>query len=54
MPDSALPPLHLLDQATQQVEVVSAETLEFTSRLIERKLKDFGVDVKVVAPIPVR
>jgi len=52
LPDSPLPPLHLLDQPTQHVEVVSAETLEFTSRLIERKLKDFGVDVKVVAAYP--
>ena len=52
MPDSPLPPLHLLDQATQQVEAVSADTLEFTSRLIERKLKDFGVEVKVVAAYP--
>ncbi|MBK9161805.1 MAG: DNA translocase FtsK 4TM domain-containing protein [Nitrosomonadales bacterium] len=52
MPDSPLPPLHLLDQATHQVEVVSADTLEFTSRLIERKLKDFGVAVKVVAAYP--
>jgi DNA segregation ATPase FtsK/SpoIIIE, S-DNA-T family len=52
MLDSTLPPLHLLDQATQHVEVVSADTLEFTSRLIERKLKDFGVEVKVVAAYP--
>ncbi|MBI4808381.1 MAG: DNA translocase FtsK 4TM domain-containing protein [Nitrosomonadales bacterium] len=52
MPDSDLPPLRLLDEATQQVEVVSAETLEFTSRLIERKLKDFGVEVKVVGAYP--
>jgi DNA segregation ATPase FtsK/SpoIIIE, S-DNA-T family len=52
MPDSPLPPLHLLDPATQQVEAVSADTLEFTSRLIERKLKDFGVEVKVVAAYP--
>ncbi len=52
MPDSDLPPLHLLDQATQQVETVSTETLEFTSRLIERKLKDFGVEVKVVGAYP--
>jgi len=52
LPDSDLPPLHLLDEATQQVEVVSAETLEFTSRLIERKLKDFGVEVKVVGAYP--
>ena len=27
-------------------ETVSAETLEYTSRLIERKLADFGVQVK--------
>ena len=52
MPDSPLPPLHLLDQATQQAVVVSADTLEFTSRLIERKLNDFGVEVKVVAAYP--
>jgi S-DNA-T family DNA segregation ATPase FtsK/SpoIIIE len=52
MPDSDLPPLHLLDRASQQVETVSTETLEFTSRLIERKLKDFGVEVKVVGAYP--
>jgi len=52
MPDSPLPPLRLLDEATQQVEAVSTDTLEFTSRLIERKLKDFGVEVKVVAAYP--
>jgi len=52
MPDSPLPPLHLLDPATQRVEAVSADTLDFTSRLIERKLKDFGVVVKVVAAYP--
>ena len=50
--DSNLPPLHLLDQAVVEVETISTETLEFTSRLIERKLKDFGVDVKVVAAYP--
>ena len=50
--DSALPPLHLLDQATTEVETISNDTLEFTSRLIERKLKDFGVEVKVVAAYP--
>ena len=52
MPDSPLPPLHLLDQPLHEVEVLSADVLEFTSRLIERKLKDFGVDVKVVAAYP--
>ncbi|KAF0206204.1 MAG: DNA segregation ATPase FtsK/SpoIIIE S-DNA-T [Gallionellaceae bacterium] len=52
MPDSPLPPLHLLDPATHEVEVLSSDTLEFTSRLIERKLMDFGVEVKVVAAYP--
>ena len=52
MPDSALPPLHLLDPAAQHVETVAADVLEYTSRLIEHKLKDFGVAVKVVAAYP--
>jgi S-DNA-T family DNA segregation ATPase FtsK/SpoIIIE len=52
LPDSPLPPLHLLDDAGQPVETVSTDTLEFTSRLIERKLNDFGVEVKVVAAYP--
>jgi S-DNA-T family DNA segregation ATPase FtsK/SpoIIIE len=52
LPDSPLPPLHLLDPATHSVEMLSADTLEFTSRLIERKLMDFGVEVKVVAAYP--
>ncbi len=52
IPDSPLPPLRLLDQPGHEIETLSAETLEFTSRLIERKLKDFGVEVKVVAAYP--
>ena len=47
-----LPPLHLLDPAPPVTETVSAETLEYTSRLIERKLSDFGVQVKVLAALP--
>ncbi|MCE1183775.1 MAG: DNA translocase FtsK, partial [Rhodocyclales bacterium] len=47
-----LPPLHLLDPAPPATETVSAETLEFTSRLIERKLADFGVQVTVLAAMP--
>ena len=43
-----LPPLHLLDPAPPATETVSPETLEYTSRLIERKLADFGVEVKVL------
>jgi len=34
------------------MESVAADTLEFTSRLIERKLADFGVLVKVLAALP--
>jgi DNA segregation ATPase FtsK/SpoIIIE, S-DNA-T family len=52
MPDSPLPPLALLDDPPSAQEYVSAETLEMTSRLIEKKLKDFGVEVRVVAASP--
>ena len=50
--DSELPPLSLLDAVGAQQETVSVETLEFTSRLIEKKLSDFGVNVRVVAAYP--
>jgi len=40
--DSDLPPLSLLDAVPVQQETVSAETLEYTSRLIEKKLKDLA------------
>jgi len=52
LPDSPLPPLHLLDEPKEQAEVLSSETLEFTSRLIERKLMDFNIEVKVVSALP--
>ena len=52
LPDSSLPSLGLLDLAAKVQETVSVETLEFTSRLIEKKLSDFGVEVKVVAAYP--
>jgi S-DNA-T family DNA segregation ATPase FtsK/SpoIIIE len=47
-----LPPLYLLEQAPAQTDRVSAEIMEFTSRLIERKLADFGVQVRVLAAYP--
>ncbi len=50
--EGAPPPLALLDQPSDDVEPPSAESLEFTSRLIETKLADFGVEVKVVAAYP--
>jgi len=52
LPDTGLPPLHLLDAAPAQQETVSPETVDFTSRLIEKKLKDFGVQVEVKAAYP--
>ncbi|MCM2346915.1 DNA translocase FtsK [Acidovorax soli] len=52
MPDSKLPLVDLLDSALQRQETVAPETLEMTSRLIEKKLKDFGVEVRVVAAMP--
>ena len=48
----SLPPLALLDEPTHEVEPPAPEVLEFTSRLIERKLNDFGVEVKVLAAYP--
>jgi DNA segregation ATPase FtsK/SpoIIIE, S-DNA-T family len=52
-PGEALPPLHLLDEAQHSnEELPGAETLEFTSRLIERKLADFGVQVQVTSAHP--
>ncbi|HET6599199.1 MAG TPA: DNA translocase FtsK, partial [Burkholderiaceae bacterium] len=50
--DTRLPQVDLLDTAPGRQESVSPETLEMTSRLIEKKLKDFGVEVRVVAASP--
>ncbi len=52
LPDSELPPLSLLDAAAPQVEAMGADALEFTSRLIEKKLLEFNVQVKVLAAYP--
>ena len=52
LPDSPLPALGLLDPPDTHIERPTAETLEYTSRLIERKLLDFNVQVKVVAAYP--
>jgi S-DNA-T family DNA segregation ATPase FtsK/SpoIIIE len=52
LPDTPLPPLKLLDEPAGGGETIAAETLEFTSRLIEKKLSDFGVAVKVLAAYP--
>jgi S-DNA-T family DNA segregation ATPase FtsK/SpoIIIE len=52
MPDTKLPQVDLLDSAQGRQETVSPETLEMTSRLIEKKLGDFGVQVRVVTAQP--
>ena len=50
--DTKLPQVDLLDTAVGRQETVTADSLEMTSRLIEKKLKDFGVEVRVVAASP--
>jgi DNA segregation ATPase FtsK/SpoIIIE, S-DNA-T family len=50
--DTKLPQVDLLDAAPTRVESVTPESLEMTSRMIEKKLKDFGVEVRVVAASP--
>gem|GEM_PF-3425794 len=50
--DTRLPQVDLLDAAPARQESVTADSLEMTSRLIEKKLGDFGVVVRVVAATP--
>ncbi len=50
--DTKLPQVDLLDAAPGRQESVTPESLEMTSRMIEKKLKDFGVEVRVVAASP--
>ncbi|MDA0829855.1 MAG: DNA translocase FtsK 4TM domain-containing protein [Proteobacteria bacterium] len=52
LPDSELPSINLLDTPPPDVESISADTLEYTSRLIEKKLLDFNIEVRVVAAQP--
>ena len=50
--DDALPPLSLLDEPTAPKHPISMESLEAISRLVEMKLKDFGIEVQVEAVHP--
>ena len=51
--DNKLPQVDLLDAAPARIEqTVTPESLEMTSRMIEKKLGDFGVEVRVVAAFP--
>jgi S-DNA-T family DNA segregation ATPase FtsK/SpoIIIE len=52
LPDTPLPPIKILDEAGGDVPMLSPESLEYTSRLIEKKLGDFGVQVRVLAAYP--
>jgi DNA segregation ATPase FtsK/SpoIIIE, S-DNA-T family len=52
IPETKLPQISLLDPPPAWQETISGETLEMTCRLIEKKLKDFGVSVHVVAASP--
>jgi DNA segregation ATPase FtsK/SpoIIIE, S-DNA-T family len=47
-----LPPLALLDDPPAAISGYSEEALQAMSRLVELKLRDFGVDVEVVAVQP--
>lgn len=50
--NSKLPQVDLLDKPPARVDTVTPESLEMTSRMIEKKLGDFGVEVRVVAASP--
>jgi len=50
--DTELPPLRLLDEAIRSGKGLSNDALEALSRLVEIKLKDFKIDVEVVAVHP--
>jgi len=49
---SPLPPLSLLDDAKPGKHRMSPEALEAMSRLVESKLRDFGIEVEVVEVHP--
>ena len=49
---SELPPLSLLDDPPKQSSGYSGESLEAMSRLVELKLRDFGIEVEVVSVHP--
>ncbi|HWW31068.1 MAG TPA: DNA translocase FtsK 4TM domain-containing protein [Steroidobacteraceae bacterium] len=49
---SELPALSLLDEARAREQSYSDEALEAMSRLVEIKLRDFGIEVEVVAVQP--
>jgi len=50
--EAELPPLALLDQVKKSEGGYTKEALEAISKLVEIKLRDFGIDVEVVAVYP--
>jgi len=50
--NTELPPLRLLDEAVRSGKGLSTDALEALSRLVEIKLKDFNIDVEVMAVHP--
>jgi S-DNA-T family DNA segregation ATPase FtsK/SpoIIIE len=50
--EGELPPLSLLDDPVPQSSGFSEESLEAMSRLVELKLRDFGIEVEVVSVSP--
>ena len=50
--EGALPPLALLDDPPEEALGYSEQSLEAMSRLVEHKLRDFGVEVEVVEVNP--
>ncbi|MGB7301698.1 MAG: DNA translocase FtsK 4TM domain-containing protein [Burkholderiaceae bacterium] len=50
--DSDMPAVSLLDLPTESGPMVSEETLQYTSRLIEKKLADFNVAARVEGALP--
>ena len=50
--EQGLPPIHLLDEPSEKTNPQSSETIEFISRLIEKKLLDFGIEAKIITAQP--
>ena len=51
-PSGAIPPLSLLDPPSEKTSGYSRESLEAMSRLLEKKLLDFNIEVQVVEVQP--
>jgi len=52
VPEGELPALSLLDERQDRAPAYSEDALEAMSRLVEMKLRDFGVEVEVVSVHP--